>query len=177
MGSECVAFRSAARAPTHRCVIRPQPPWQLRANVWRGVTSPGGGLRRLMAHDGSSHMLDLRLGIRRPRQVASCDANSLKSLSADCRIAVGAKIKPACIFKALPWQTIPRGEFDQQRVSPALANLISLSYRRLFLKDFIMTHARVFCSKTTTPLSCICRITGITLAANLSAFSWFAFKP
>jgi hypothetical protein len=46
---------------------------QQRTNVWRGVTSPAGGLRRLMAHDGSSHMLDLRLGIRGPRQRCAAD--------------------------------------------------------------------------------------------------------
>jgi hypothetical protein len=64
---------------------------------------------------------------------------------------IGAKIKPACIFKALPWQTIARGKFDQQRVAPALANLISLSYRPLFLKDFIMTHALRAAARSPSP--------------------------
>src|SRR5262249_19371337 len=40
-----------------------RPHWRCRANVWRGRTSPAGGPRRLTAHDGSSHLLDLRLGI------------------------------------------------------------------------------------------------------------------
>src|SRR5262249_40130426 len=50
-----------------------RPHWRCRANVWRGRTSPAGGPRRLMAHDGSSHLLDLRLGICRPRQRCAAD--------------------------------------------------------------------------------------------------------
>jgi hypothetical protein len=35
---------------------------------------------------------------------------------------IRARIERACCFKGLPWQTIPRGKIDPQRLSGALAN-------------------------------------------------------
>ena len=70
-GAGRIACSAGRRSPGYKCAKHRASRaggWHLRTNVWRRITSPAGGPWRLMAHDGSSHMLDLRLGIRRQRQ-------------------------------------------------------------------------------------------------------------
>jgi len=74
-GRGCFPERGTSPQPRRTCRGLPsaRPHWRCRANVWRGRTSPAGRLVRLKPHDGSSHMLNLWLGIRRSRQRCAAD--------------------------------------------------------------------------------------------------------